>query len=493
MRLLVAAGAIALALVAASADAASWTPVASSPDQAQFDLDTSSVQTSGGYVTDWVRETMPKLMWDAQARAWYRVVLMQRAERCRDRTTAITAALLVDDKGRTTSNRTTPPDRWQFMAQAPGTVSQVIQSQACALAASRAALKPALSVGPATEADWRIVAADATSNYSVDDKNVKLLEEGKLAVVERQVGSSLLKRADGLEYASAYTLMMFDCHAGSFGIAVSDQYDSNGVLVGSYTTSKEQFRLDAVRPGSVAEAVEHAACAVAPAAADASGQTPAGPQTGSGTAWLGPKGYLVTAAHVVKGATAITLAQDGAMVGSAEVVAADPANDVAILKPKFAGGSYLALQLSETPARLGEKVFTLGYPAPDELGLALKMTSGDISALAGSDGASARLDDVRLIQISIPVQPGNSGGPVMDSAGRTLGIVVSGLPMISTDQPAQNVNYALKIGYVRSLLADLPAIGAYRPVRPATSIVGEVAAAKSAVFLVLVETDGAGE
>src|SRR5260370_1288999 len=131
------------------------------------------------------------------------------------------------------------------------------------------------------------------------------------------------------------------------------------------------------------------------------------------------------------------------------------------------------MALSLARAKLGQSVFTLGYPVPDQLGRSLKMTAGEISALAGDEVASrrrddirrwrGRMEDVRLLQISVPTEPGNRGGPVFDNTGRVVAIVVSG-----SDKNA-SINFALKIAYVRTLIDALPDLGGYAPPLPAAS------------------------
>lgn len=130
-------------------------------------------------------------------------------------------------------------------------------------------------------------------------------------------------------------------------------------------------------------------------------------------------------------------------------------------------------------------MFTLGYPAPDMLGMALKMTSGEVSAMSGNDVASGRMDDARFLQVSIPIHSGNSGGPVIDSQGRAVGIVISKMFKAGEDEVAQNVNYALKIGYVRSLMAELPLLGAPVAASPRPSLSALVAELQGSVFLVI--------
>jgi len=104
--------------------------------------------------------------------------------------------------------------------------------------------------------------------------------------------------------------------------------------------------------------------------------------------------------------------------------------------------------------RLGQSVFTIGFPNPDMQGLEPKLTRGEISSLAGMK------DDARHYQISVPVQPGNSGGPLVDLAGNAVGIVTMRLgdfrTLRLTGALPQNVNYAVKGSFLSSLLDGLP-------------------------------------
>ena len=88
-------------------------------------------------------------------------------------------------------------------------------------------------------------------------------------------------------------------------------------------------------------------------------------------------------------------------------------------------------------------------------GLAPKLTRGEISSLSGLQ------DDPRFFQISVPVQPGNSGGALVDEHGNVIGITSGQLSAIEMLKAAgslpQNVNYAVKISYARLLLDNIPA------------------------------------
>jgi len=103
-----------------------------------------------------------------------------------------------------------------------------------------------------------------------------------------------------------------------------------------------------------------------------------------------------------------------------------------------------------------EDRFECTYPNPIMQGVNAKLTKGSINSLTGIQ------DDLRLYQISIPVQPGNSGGPLLDMNGNVIGIIVAMLDAktafeISGSLP-QNVNYAVKSTYAMTLLDTLPEV-----------------------------------
>ncbi len=169
---------------------------------------------------------------------------------------------------------------------------------------------------------------------------------------------------------------------------------------------------------------------------------------GSGTGvFVSKDGLIITAAHVVKDAHAIkVLTQQG--LKSAQVLKIDTSNDVALLKCE---GQFQAVPIkSSSGVKLGQSVFTIGFPDTQLQGFSPKMTQGEISSLSGVQ------DDVRDWQISVPVQPGNSGGPLFDFHGNVIGLVVAKLDAVVTAQTTgalpENVNYAVKTAYVLPLL-----------------------------------------
>lgn len=170
------------------------------------------------------------------------------------------------------------------------------------------------------------------------------------------------------------------------------------------------------------------------------------PSSWSGTGWAIGSNYIVTNNHVTDGARTIKIrgvGGDGNASYTAKVVATDKVNDLAVLKIddyRFSGFGSIPYAVKSNMAEVGEDVFVLGYPLTQYMGDEIKLTNGIISSRTGYQG------DVANYQISAPIQPGNSGGPMFDSKGNVIGIVVAGVP------GAENVGYAIKISYLKILI-----------------------------------------
>lgn len=167
---------------------------------------------------------------------------------------------------------------------------------------------------------------------------------------------------------------------------------------------------------------------------------------GSGTGFYIAPTTLVTAAHVIEGCSAVGMADGTAL----EILAADPSLDVAVLGGAAdAGNAWLKLSALEVP-KLGEAVTVLGYPYSTSLDQGLTVTSGNVSALRGVDGSSNR------VMITAPVQPGNSGGPLLNKKGAVIGVVVSRVDDIAILQETgtlpQNMNFAVPSGPLLTFL-----------------------------------------
>ena len=165
-----------------------------------------------------------------------------------------------------------------------------------------------------------------------------------------------------------------------------------------------------------------------------------------GTAFfVSPDGHAVTNQHVVDGCR--TIAVGGA---KATVVVADDGSDLAILSTSTARKEFAVFR-DVGNVNAGESVVVFGYPLTVVLGSPdPTVTTGIVSSLTGPSA------DRRLMQVTAPMQPGNSGGPVLDSSGRIIGVAVSTMSTVKlanyTGAIPQNVNYAIKAPAVRALL-----------------------------------------
>ncbi len=172
-------------------------------------------------------------------------------------------------------------------------------------------------------------------------------------------------------------------------------------------------------------------------------KVPSGIYTGTGF-FINPT-TIVTNHHVVKKCKSIDIIR-GDYKTSAKLSMADSRNDLAVLKTIEKNDNFLHFRAGKG-IRIGEEIIVLGYPFGKLLGTGVKLTTGNISALTGL------VDDVTSIQITAPVQPGNSGGPLLDNSGNLVGIVVARLEKDLSGNIAQNVNIAIKSNILKMLLS----------------------------------------
>lgn len=175
-------------------------------------------------------------------------------------------------------------------------------------------------------------------------------------------------------------------------------------------------------------------------------QSEGGKSSGTGF-FVSERGHLLTNNHVVNGCKKVTVTPVGEVAVPAQVVARDPNNDLALLKADLTPKDVPALN---TRVRVGDGVSVYGFPLSGLLASNGNFTIGNVTATAGL------ADDTRMVQISAPVQPGNSGGPVIDQKGNIVGVVVSKLDALGVasaikDVP-QNVNFAIKSSIAQNFL-----------------------------------------
>jgi len=194
--------------------------------------------------------------------------------------------------------------------------------------------------------------------------------------------------------------------------------------------------------------------------------------------YITQQGHVLTNNHVIDGCTDITVTRLGAPSEKARLVARDSTNDLAILSTDYAPPSVPALTMR---TRVGEMVYAYGYPLNGLLATTGNFTIGNVTATAGLG------DDTRTLQISAPVQPGNSGGPLLDQYGNVIGVIQAKLDAlklasVTSDLP-QNVNFAIKSTVALNFL-EANGVSASLDAQTSDRLDGEAIAERSKSFAV---------
>lgn len=170
----------------------------------------------------------------------------------------------------------------------------------------------------------------------------------------------------------------------------------------------------------------------------------------SGTGFIvNSSGYALTNAHVIEGCILLKATLPDRTSVAATVIALDQQNDLGAIKLARAPARWAKFR-SGTLTRPGDEAVAFGYPLSGLLASGGNVTLGYISALAGIR------DDARYFQITVPVQPGNSGGPLLDTNGNVIGVISSKLNALTvagvTGDIPQNVNFAIKATLAQTFL-----------------------------------------
>jgi S1-C subfamily serine protease len=183
-------------------------------------------------------------------------------------------------------------------------------------------------------------------------------------------------------------------------------------------------------------------------------------------------GHVLTNAHVVEGCTSAEVGS----AGMGAVIAADERNDLAMVKLLTPPSGVEPVTFAREGAPLAATVAALGYPLPDMLGPGLNFTMGNVSSLVGLGGDTSRL------QMTAAVQPGNSGGPLVNDRGQVVGVVVAKLDAlkvaVATGDIPQSVSFAIRTEAARAFLAAhgvaVATAGSEAPAMPMEAIAAKV-------------------
>lgn len=475
---LVIGAAASLVLGHPSARAAEWALTAISADGSKYEADLSSATRSGSVAQSWMRETLPRSGRDPQTGKSYVQTVTRRLDDCANRRYALTSYIRTGADGLTAASGENA-GRWADIP--PGTVAEAIWRHVCAITST---IKDEPYVDDIGSGRWSERSLSSDNKYYLSFKmdDVVRVNDNIVLVASRSdyIKPELIA---GFEAKYVLTAAFVDCSNRTTAVAGGDLYVGPHARVSAIRNTIDQIKFEPITPGSFIDGMFAQVCA----AATGPGLDEKADSANSlsvGTGWGVSKGYIVTANHVITDGKSVSVYRNGDLIGSAKVVAADPANDLAILKLATPGRKIMILPIADQGANLGRTVFTLGYPEPGVLGQHVKMTAGEISSTTGAR------DDARYLQISVPVQPGNSGGPLLGWDGSVLGVVEAKLTKFDDDHSSprpEMVNYALKASYITPLIEDLPDLGNYTRLKAglqADALVGE---ARKAVFMIVVQ------
>jgi S1-C subfamily serine protease len=475
LQTLAAAMAVAAIATAGGARAAEeWAPSAHA-EGVSYETEVTTVARTGELVRSLTRATFDRTQRDETTHRGFIVEYQERFDDCAHHRFQMGSYERRDAQDKLIASGSTLRMGWQEVH--PGSVAEGLSRIACAVANPPA--EPPIQED-LRDGSWTDLGASADGKFHLQVRidGVRKISERAVVAVSRSVYEQP-EWIEGFPARYIVTAGAIDCAEGASASLGADLYITPTVRVRSVRVPGEKLEFKAAGPKSFLARSMELICA---AGARPEGEEAAGLSVG--TAWGVNKGYLVTASHVIEGGRKIEVYRNGEKLGEASVVADDPANDLALLKYKPARpGRITVLPIAERTASLGRSVFTLGYPAPDALGQHVKMTAGQVSSTAGYQ------DDARFLQISVPIQQGNSGGPIIGWDGSVVGVVEAKLVKFDDgdEGPApEMVNYALKAAYIRPMLDGLPDLGNYVMIKPVADHEQMVQAAGKAVFMVVV-------
>jgi S1-C subfamily serine protease len=245
-----------------------------------------------------------------------------------------------------------------------------------------------------------------------------------------------------------------------------------------------------VKADGLGKAGDFTKVAAKPAAtADKQAPPPAGKgvKSKSGTGFVvSANGHIVTNNHVIDGCSELkgNLTGEAAMV--LRVVSSDATNDLALLQAPSTATFKEFARIRDRSIRSGDSVVAIGFPYHGMLSSDFTVTTGIVSSLSGMR------NDSRFLQISAPVQPGNSGGPLFDTTGQVVGVVTGKLDnlriAVATGNIPENINFAIKTGALRDFLDN--SVVPYQTAEPKTELKTTDIAGNARPYTMLISCNG---
>lgn len=199
---------------------------------------------------------------------------------------------------------------------------------------------------------------------------------------------------------------------------------------------------------------------------------------GSGTGFLISDGYIVTNFHVIAGAQDIAVFAEDAPIYF-DIVGVDPSLDIAVLRPWAPIGDKPGIPMAEGAVEIGQKAYAIGFPFHLGKTLSAGIVSGDSRVLPMT--TSSWLSP--FIQTDAAISPGNSGGPLVDSCGRLIGMVTAAI----SASGAENLGFAVPVSVLQPVLKEIIETG--KVSRPWHGLYGQIATPPILLMLGIREED----
>jgi S1-C subfamily serine protease len=312
-----------------------------------------------------------------------------------------------------------------------------------------------LSFSAAHAVEWRNLTSPPQHKSMMDLDSV-IAGQGFQRFMVRRVYETGQTLPTGQTYFSSRQHFIADCKTRRALAAVTVYYGEDRKMV--HTEKQAQIKsseLTAPQPGTdIAEALDVTCQRVAQGLAKQGEAKPAPSAvkplstSGSGIV-MSEDGRVLTNHHVVQHCSSYQVIDALNNILSAKLLATDAANDLALLAVEKHYSSTASVRADASP-KLGESIVVVGYPLVSLLGSSPTVGFGHVSSTTGIRNSKTQM------QISVPVQRGNSGGPVFDQAGNVIGVVTSKLDAFKiqerTGDLPQNVNFAVRGDVVRAFL-----------------------------------------
>jgi len=426
--------------------AANWVRVTAS-DDGEFFLETDSIRRDGPYTYAWLRLQWSKAREVGEA-AYVRTETLYRIECDAKRWASVEGGRYAASGRQVWSGKLR--GEWSYLR--PGSIGETVAESACksAVGQQQAAAPSGSTEDIVTFADdddgtWVYFPATLSFNgaeFKVLAVNI-LSEPATDKQTQRKVAAIGWSQKGNCRTSEMRTDFKFSLDAEYNKLRDLDVGDEYSKASQYPQTSIGYLLLSKVCKTKGYQAV---AAATKEAPKVASSSQPAENATAkrngsSGSAFaVSANGHLLTNFHVIDGCSQLAVSAPGIERSTGRVVARDNRNDLALVQIPVATPTFASFR--SAPIRAGEAIVALGFPLKGLLATEVNVSTGTVSALAGLG------NDTSKLQLSAPIQPGNSGGPLLDSTGAVAGVVVEKINALAvaklTGSLPENVNFAVK-------------------------------------------------